>query len=158
MPVNKHPDRGISRSRISKFNIFSITLYRKRDGGDDLTLFQHCFKHIDEKLISRNRPLGCHDGCAQTQQCRRVICSGIVIGHGASNRAAISHLRVSNTTGQLCQCRNRSLNKFASGNVGVPCVSTNLQHIAFSGYPSKFCQSSKINQIGRGIEPLFHRW
>ena len=62
---DKHPDHGIARRRVGKFDISRFLRGRQADSGDDFILIKRGFKHSDKKIFGRDIALAGVDGSRQ---------------------------------------------------------------------------------------------
>ena len=146
---HKHAHQREARGRLLELHVGGALRDGEAHSGDDLALVQRGGVHAHKKVVCRNlAPVG-DDRSPQAQHRAGVAGGGVVVGHGAPQRAACAHLPVSNASGQVGQGRNGSLHFAAGRHIGVARHGTNHQGIALAANARQLGNAVQINDLLR---------
>ena len=144
---HKHAHQREARGRLLELHVGRALWDREADGGDDLALIQRGGVHAHKKVVRRNlAPVG-DDRSPQAQHRAGVTGSGIVVSHGAPQRAACAHLPVANTGSQVGQSRDGGFDLAAGRHIGVARHGADHQSIALAANARQLGNAVQVNDL-----------
>ena len=150
-------DDGVARGRIGKLHVGGALGNREAHGGDDLVVPERCFEHVGEEIVGRDLAAVGDDRGAETDEPGRIVCRGIVVGDGAAQRAAVSHLGIPDCLRQIRESGDAIPYELRGGDVGMTRHSADHDRPVFLRDPGERSDAVDVDQHIGTCQTQLHR-